>query len=147
MNTKSCPFCTKQGELLFHNETAFAMLDRFPVTRGHTLIIPKRHSESIFDLDHVEWIACIDLLKVARQRILTEEPSVTGFNIGINVGIDAGQTIDHAHIHIIPRRARDVENPLGGVRNIISGKGDYFQIPQQSSEKIGVKPANKTNTT
>lgn len=121
-----CPFCKiSQDALVLENEFAFAIDDRFPVTFGHLLVIPKRHVESYFDLTRDELNACDDLLRRARSAIISKDSSVCGFNIGINDGHAAGQTIAHCHIHLIPRRAGDTENPRGGVRGAIPGKQQY----------------------
>jgi len=95
------------------------------VTDGHTLVIPKRHAEDYFSLKKDELIACDALLRQLRVDIQHDDPLVEGFNIGINSGAVAGQTIFHCHIHLIPRKKGDVENPRGGVRHLIPGKGDY----------------------
>jgi len=110
---------------MHENEHAFAIWDGFPVTERHTLIIPKRHVDDYFALTQEELLACDALLKEAKNEILKSDPNVEGFNIGMNCGEIAGQTIFHCHIHLIPRRKGDVENPRGGVRHLIPGKGDY----------------------
>jgi len=107
------------------NDLAFAMRDGFPVTPEHSLIIPKRHVVDYFDLTPAELVACHELLVKQRTEIRTVDPVVSGFNIGINAGASAGQTIFHCHIHLIPRREGDVANPRGGVRHLMPGKGDY----------------------
>ena len=111
--------------IIAENKLAFAIRDGFPVTEGHTLVIPKRHAEDYFELTAEELLACDDLLRQIRGDILEADSGVQGFNIGMNVGAAAGQTIFHCHIHLIPRRSGDVENPRGGVRHLIPGKGDY----------------------
>lgn len=127
MSNATCPFCATDDTLLtFVNFSAIAMPDKFPVTPGHTLILPKRHVSSVFNLESLEWTDCFDLIKRMRQHIVAQDPSVTGFNIGINEGADAGQTIAHCHIHLIPRRKDDIPNPRGGVRNVIASRGDYL---------------------
>jgi ATP adenylyltransferase len=107
------------------NELAYAILDGFPVTPYHTLIIPKRHTSTYFEISRSESNACNSLINKAKKFIEKEDPEVSGFNIGINNGESAGQTIFHCHIHLIPRRKNDVEKPRGGIRNVIPGKGDY----------------------
>jgi len=107
------------------NELAFAIRDGFPVTELHTLIIPRRHVEDYFGLTSDELLACDALLRGLKSEIVRMDPMVTAFNIGMNAGLAAGQTIFHCHIHLIPRRAGDVVNPRGGVRHIIPGKGFY----------------------
>jgi diadenosine tetraphosphate (Ap4A) HIT family hydrolase len=104
---------------------AYAISDGFPVTEGHSLIIPKRHVATYFDLSRPELNACDDLLRQLKRRFQSTDESVSGFNIGMNAGASAGQTIFHCHIHLIPRRDGDVENPRGGVRHLIPGKGHY----------------------
>lgn len=109
-----CEFVKNKGYLL-ENELAFAVYDSFPVNKGHTLIIPKRHFESYFDALPEEILAMDDLVKKAK-KFLDEEYKPDGYNIGVNVGADAGQGIFHMHIHLIPRYKGDVENPRGGIR-------------------------------
>src|SRR5690554_1525941 len=122
----SCQFCNIDPSLIIlENELAFAMYDGFPVTNLHTLIIPKRHVSSYFDLSSEELLACNELVKELKMKISESDPTVTAFNVGSNIGKDAGQTIFHCHIHLIPRREGDVPNPKGGVRHIIPGKGFY----------------------
>jgi diadenosine tetraphosphate (Ap4A) HIT family hydrolase len=107
------------------NDLTYTIRDGFPVTPLHTLIIPKRHAVDYFDLTKKELLACDELLKKIKQDIQAEDASVDGFNIGMNAGLSAGQTVFHCHIHLIPRRTGDVENPCGGVRHTIPGKGFY----------------------
>jgi diadenosine tetraphosphate (Ap4A) HIT family hydrolase len=121
-----CPFCSLGDECIIdQNERAVAIRDRFPVTPLHTLIIPRRHVSSCVDLTEEEVTACHRLLIRIRERILSQDDTVGGFNVGINLGAVAGQTIWHCHIHLIPRREGDVINARGGVRHIIPGKGCY----------------------
>ncbi|MGA8146770.1 MAG: HIT family protein [Gallionellaceae bacterium] len=121
-----CPFCEiPPHSLILENGFAFAIRDRFPVTHLHTLVIPKRHVIDYFWLDQNEREACNQLMQDLRIRILEEDPNVGGFNIGVNAGEVAGQTIFHCHIHLIPRRRGDVRDPRGGVRHLIKGKGYY----------------------
>lgn len=122
----NCLFCLIPPErIVSSNELAYVIRDGYPVTPLHSLVIPKRHVETFFDLTEQEIKACNELLHSTRDSILLEDPSVTGFNIGMNAGEDAGQTIFHCHTHLIPRRKGDVENPRGGVRHLIPGKGYY----------------------
>lgn len=122
----SCPFCELPPErIVSANELALAFRDGFPVTEHHTLIIPKRHVSDYFDLFQPERNALQALMEEQRSLILRIDPSVTGFNIGINAGVDAGQTIFHCHMHLIPRRNGDVEEPRGGVRGVIPAKQKY----------------------
>jgi diadenosine tetraphosphate (Ap4A) HIT family hydrolase/5-methylcytosine-specific restriction endonuclease McrA len=121
-----CLFCTIPADrILLENELAYAIADGFPVTEKHCLIIPKRHAADYFALHQAEVNACNALLHTLRSKILAEDDSVTAFNVGMNNGADAGQTIFHCHIHLIPRRKNDVERPRGGVRHLIPGKGEY----------------------
>jgi diadenosine tetraphosphate (Ap4A) HIT family hydrolase len=126
MKNMECLFCEVEEERkTTSNEFAYSIRDGFPVTDLHTLIIPRRHVETYFDLSRDELLACDDLLRKLADRIKEEDPTVEGFNIGINAGAVAGQTIFHCHIHLIPRRNGDVDNPRGGVRHLIPGKGYY----------------------
>ena len=121
-----CLFCTIPADrIIKENDLAFAMRDGFPVTEYHTLIIPKRHAETYFDMTREEKEACDELMTKLRSEILELDSSVTGFNIGMNAGLSAGQTIFHCHIHLIPRRDDDVEQPRGGVRGVIPHKQSY----------------------
>ena len=121
-----CIFCEMPSErVIAENELAYAILDAFSVTEGHTLIIPKRHVSDFFSLYQPERNAMQRLLEEQRQNILNADSTVTGFNIGNNVGEDAGQTVMHCHTHLIPRRRGDVEEPRGGVRGVIAEKQNY----------------------
>ena len=121
-----CLFCNILKErIISENEYAFAIRDNFPVTELHTLVIPKRHVEDYFDLTKDELLACDSLLHSIRDEILINDENVEGFNIGMNSGLVAGQSIFHCHIHLIPRRHGDVDNPKGGVRHVIPEKGNY----------------------
>ena len=125
MGDKPCIFCASDLMAVCQNDVAIATLDNYPVTDYHTLIIPRRHVSSFFELTKNEQQGCLDLLLLARTQLLLDDPSITGFNVGINDGIDAGQTIMHCHIHLIPRRKNDVKTPSGGIRHVIPEKGDY----------------------
>lgn len=114
-----------RDRVILENQLAYAIRDGFPVTDLHTLVIPKRHTATYFDLTSQELLACDELLRSLREQILAQDPLVQGFNIGLNAGAAAGQTIFHCHFHLIPRRVGDVENPRGGVRHLIPGKGYY----------------------
>ena len=104
---------------------AVAIRDGFPVTPMHSLVIPKRHVATYFDLSRSEFNACDSLIKEQRAESMGADIAVEGFNIGMNAGEVAGQTVFHCHIHLIPRRRGDVESPMGGVRHLIPGKGHY----------------------
>jgi len=121
-----CPFCGVPKErVICENELAYAIRDAFPVTPLHTLVIPKRHLSDVFDLSRPEMNAYNELLRLAKKQIQEAAPEVCAFNVGINNGEAAGQTVEHCHVHLIPRRQGDVENPKGGIRNLIPGKGPY----------------------
>lgn len=121
-----CPFCELPPErIVSENELALAFRDGFPVTEHHTLIIPKRHVSDYFELFQPERNAMQLLMEEQRSLILEMDPTVSGFNVGINAGADAGQTIFHCHMHLIPRRKGDVEEPRGGVRGVIPAKQKY----------------------
>ena len=121
-----CLFCNiNESGLAEENDLAYASYDSFPVTDMHCLIIPKRHVKDYFDLTDEEIIACNMLIKNIKKEIESKDPNVKGFNIGTNAGKISGQSILHCHIHLIPRREGDVENPQGGVRSVIPSKQHY----------------------
>ena len=121
-----CIFCKiRKEELQFENQLAYSSVDSYPVTELHSLIFPKRHIETYFDLTKKEIQACNDLILKTKEKILKQDSSIKGFNIGTNAGKFAGQSIMHCHIHLIPRREGDVENPQGGVRSVIPNKQHY----------------------
>ena len=123
---KTCIFCNPiLSEIVLDDVLVYARKDKHPVTSMHTLIIPKRHVESYFLLDHSEINAVHKILRVMKEKIEMKDESVSAFNIGINSGADAGQSIAHLHIHLIPRRKGDVDNPQGGVRGVIPRKQHY----------------------
>jgi len=129
MTSNSCLFCDLQlndrKRIIAENELAYAVHDGFPVTEGHTLLIPKRHVADYFGLVQAE-VHAINRLMTEQKKLLQEaDQTIEGFNIGMNCGEVAGQTIFHCHIHLIPRRRGDVENPRGGIRHVIPGKGCY----------------------
>lgn len=122
----NCPFCNpdSERELIVESATAYAIYDKFPVNDGHALIIPKRHIENYFDLTFKEQAACMFMLNKVKEIIL-DRFKPDGFNVGINVGEKAGQSVNHVHIHLIPRYNGDVEEPRGGVRGVIPNKQKY----------------------
>lgn len=124
---RDCPFCPVNvaEKIIASHATVFAIDDTCPVTEGHSLIIPRRHVPDYFSMSSTEKEDADALIHILREQILERDPSVTGFNIGINNGPSAGQTIFHVHIHLIPRRDGDVPNPSGGVRGVIPGKMHY----------------------
>jgi len=123
---ETCPFCNPEPEreLIVESGTAYSMYDKYPVNPGHALIIPKRHCDDFFSLSFKEQSACLLMLNVVKQKI-SERFNPDGFNVGINVGEKAGQTIHHVHIHLIPRYQGDVDNPTGGVRSVIPDRREY----------------------
>ena len=119
---QDCRFCTAiASRIIASNDLAIAVRDMFPATPLHSLVIPRRHVVDFFGLTPEEREACAELLQQLRQDILAEDPKVEGFNIGMNVGEVAGQTLFHSHIHLIPRRRGDSPNPRGGVRLVVPG--------------------------
>ena len=122
----NCIFCRcSENKVLIENDFAYAIEDSFPVTKHHSLIIPRRHFDDVFELSGNELSAIYDLIKVRKNEIKKIDPDVTGFNIGVNSGSSAGQTIFHCHFHLIPRRNGDIENPKGGVRGVIPHRMHY----------------------
>ena len=123
---EGCLFCEIQKERILDEDNLFYVIrDGFPVTDLHTLVIPKRHVETYFDLYQPELNSCNRMIQKFKQQIEKEDESVKGFNIGINNGEVSGQTIFHCHVHLIPRREGDVKNPRGGVRGVIPNKQEY----------------------
>jgi diadenosine tetraphosphate (Ap4A) HIT family hydrolase len=123
-----CLFCNINSKyLIFDNEFAFASFDSYPVSKYHSLIVPKRHILDYFELTNDELLACNDLIKKIKKKIQNEDKTVDGFNIGTNSGVVAGQSIMHCHLHLIPRRKGDVDNPQGGVRGVIPSKQHYIR--------------------
>ena len=124
--TKPCPFCTLPPERIAEsNETGVVIADGFPISPGHTLIIPHRHAASFFELEPGEREGLLTLLDRAKVK-LDRERHPAGYNIGINDGAAAGQTVPHLHIHLIPRYDGDQRDPRGGVRWIFPEKADYW---------------------
>jgi len=133
---QGCIFCDVTPErIVLQNELCFVVADKFPVTPGHTLIIPKRHVADYFDLGQPELNAVHLLLEQLKRQLRESDPMVKGFNVGINCGETAGQTVLHCHIHLIPRREGDVENPAGGIRHLIPGKGNYSNNSHEDSAR------------
>jgi diadenosine tetraphosphate (Ap4A) HIT family hydrolase len=121
-----CLFCNPKVSGVAHeNDLAYASYDSYPVSDQHCLIIPKRHIVDYFELSNEELISCNDLIKIVKNEILNKDQTVKAFNIGTNAGKESGQSIMHCHIHVIPRREGDVENPQGGVRSVIPKKQHY----------------------
>lgn len=125
--TKPCPFCTLPLErIIDSNDLALVIRDGYPVSPGHTLVIPKRHIGSWFEITQAEQQALLDLLAKAKV-VLEAEFKPNGYNIGINDGPTAGQTVPHLHMHLIPRYNGDQKDPRGGVRWIIPEKAKYWE--------------------
>jgi diadenosine tetraphosphate (Ap4A) HIT family hydrolase len=125
--TASCPFCGLPRDRVLHErETALAIRDGFPVSPGHTLVIPKRHVASFFEVSDEERDELMQLLTQARND-LDRQFRPAGYNIGINDGVVAGQTVPHLHIHLIPRYPGDREDPRGGVRWVLPDKAAYWK--------------------
>ncbi|TIU44220.1 HIT family protein [Mesorhizobium sp. WSM3873] len=108
------------------NSLAFAIADAYPVSEGHTLVVPKRRTTSTAELSPEELLACFELIELQKRKLASEN-GAQGFNIGVNEGPIAGQTVEQLHFHLIPRYPGDVTDPVGGVRNIFPGKGDYLR--------------------
>lgn len=124
----ACPFCQRidAGQAVLSNTLAAAFPDGFPLSAGHTLVVPRRHVASYFDLSPAEQQAMWQLVAHMQERI-GRDHQPAGFNVGINVGEAAGQTVGHAHIHVIPRYRGDVEDPRGGVRWVLPDKAAYWK--------------------
>jgi len=128
--TKQCIFCQIVEDdiskrVILENDMALVIRDGFPISPGHSLIIPKRHTTSFFETSKEEQVALLDLIRQAKSAI-EQEFSPDAFNIGINDGPAAGQTVSHLHIHLIPRYQGDIADPRGGVRWVIPDKADYW---------------------
>ena len=121
--SQNCPFCHPDG-ILLENALAYAKPDKYPVNPGHLLIIPKRHVADFFRTTEAEKTALLSLLDEAKHY-LDGKHAPAGYNVGINVGEAAGQTIMHVHLHLIPRYRGDIENPRGGVRGVIPAQQNY----------------------
>ena len=119
----ACVFCNVRAPIA-ENELAFAIFDRYPVSPGHVLILPKRHVESFFDTTSDERAAMLSLLNEWKQHT-DRKLAPDGYNVGVNIGVAAGQTVMHVHMHLIPRFTGDIQNPRGGVRGVIPAKQDY----------------------
>ena len=123
-----CLFCNiSNNDLELENELAYASYDTYPVSKYHALIVPKRHVENYFELNNEEVLACDALLKKLKKKLEIIDGTIEGFNVGSNSGKTAGQSINHCHIHLIPRRSGDVDNPQGGVRSVIASKQHYVR--------------------
>ena len=126
MSENDCPFCTLPTDrILSESDYTLTIRDGYPVSKGHTLIIPKRHVQSFFELQAIEKAAVLQALDEAKEA-LDREFSPDGYNIGINDGEAAGQTVMHLHLHLIPRYKGDTEDPRGGVRWVFPEKAKYW---------------------
>lgn len=139
MSGSDCPFCSIPAERVFHRgQHIFAIWDAFAVSDGHALLIPNRHVATWFDASDAERAELMAACDIAREAIVRRRqdagmPSPDGFNIGINVGEAAGQTVFHLHVHVIPRYRGDVPDPRGGVRHVIPSKANYLAAPRLPS--------------
>jgi diadenosine tetraphosphate (Ap4A) HIT family hydrolase len=125
MESVKCPFCNPPAdEIVVKNDLCYARWDKFPVSKGHLLVIPFRHTPDFFSMTDAERRATVDLIGECK-KIIEETFQPDGYNIGFNVGEAGGQTVMHCHCHVIPRYAGDVENPRGGVRGVVPGKRGY----------------------
>jgi diadenosine tetraphosphate (Ap4A) HIT family hydrolase len=124
-----CPFCdTASLATVWSSPLSLAFADRFPVSPGHTLIIPRRHVASWFDATRDEQMDLMDAVDVLKRELDAQlNPKPDGYNVGINAGEAAGQTVMYLHVHLIPRYHGDVEDPRGGVRYVIPAKGNYLR--------------------
>jgi diadenosine tetraphosphate (Ap4A) HIT family hydrolase len=124
---QDCPFCFPQIEsaIIESFGSVVAVKDKYPASDGHLLVITKRHITDIFTMTETEKQDALKLIMILKEKIMRDDPSVTGFNVGMNCGASAGQTIMHAHIHLIPRRDGDVSNPEGGIRGAIPHRMSY----------------------
>jgi len=123
----TCPFCTRVegGDLAASSDLAAAFPDAYPVSPGHSLVVPRRHVADLFALSVDELRSVWDLVAEVRRR-LEAERRPDGFNVGVNAGAAAGQTVEHAHVHVIPRYLGDVADPRGGVRWVVPAKARYW---------------------
>jgi len=122
-----CPFCqcAASNRMVVEYGSVFAIYDKYPVTEGHHLVVTKKHVADYFAMSYNEKRDAEALLSLLKRQMLEDDPSVQGFNVGMNCGQVAGQTVMHAHIHLIPRRVGDVEDPRGGVRGCVPEKMGY----------------------
>jgi diadenosine tetraphosphate (Ap4A) HIT family hydrolase len=128
VNDSDCPFCKLINEVsadVHRYGTVVVFPDFYPVTQGHLLVVPSRHITDLFEMDRIEVRDLIFALKKSRSKLLGEDTSIVGFNVGVNIGEAAGQTVAHAHLHLIPRRHGDTARPAGGVRAVIPSRKLY----------------------
>ena len=121
-----CPFCkTTKNQYLIEGEYSYAKFDGYPISKGHVLIISKEHISNYFELSEIVQKDMMNLVSKVK-KLLDSKYETADYNVGINCGYLAGQTIDHVHIHLIPRRKGDVEDPRGGVRWVLPEKAKYW---------------------
>ena len=126
MEKNNCIFCSKEKlNIIYEDDVFYVIRDAYPVTKDHTLIILNEHNKTYFDLRDKDYVQLNNIIKFQKESLLEKDNSITGFNIGINQGETAGQTVMHLHIHLIPRRKGDIEDPRGGVRGVIPFKQKY----------------------
>ena len=126
MEKNNCIFCSKEKlNIIYEDDVFYVIRDAYPVTKDHTLIILNEHNKTYFDLRDKDYVQLNNIIKFQKESLLEKDNSITGFNIGINQGETAGQTVMHLHIHLIPRRKGDIEDPRGGVRGVIPSKQKY----------------------
>lgn len=128
--SSTCPFCDRiaRGDLLLTSPLAAAFADGYPISPGHTLVVPRRHEADFFALSHDEQAAVWRLAAAVRAHLDAARPA-DGYNVGLNAGAAAGQTVLHAHVHVVPRFAGDVQDPRGGVRWVVPDKARYWSEP------------------
>ena len=133
----SCPYChdLEAGQdIVFENKTFFVRWDKYPVTEGHLLVIPKRHILSFAEIREAEGRDMLEAIKAAmnvtKQKVFTD-----AWNVGVNDGVASGQTIEHTHIHVIPRKPGDVEDPRGGIRRVLPDKSDYWTASELAANE------------
>jgi diadenosine tetraphosphate (Ap4A) HIT family hydrolase len=122
-----CRFCPDnlRDRIVEEYHTVWAFKDRYPVSDGHMLVVPKRHTIDWFSMTGAERRDADALIRILKKRLMAIDPTISGLNLGMNCGKSAGQTIFHAHIHLIPRRDGDTPNPMGGVRGVIPDRMSY----------------------
>lgn len=125
MSIRECPFCGNTSEIIAENAVGYAILDGFPVSKGHCLVIPRKHVPGFFDLSYKDQSELWRLVSEVRE-ILSERYEPDGFNVGLNDGDVAGQTVMHSHVHVIPRYKDDLADPRGGVRWVLPESANYW---------------------
>ncbi|NLF68863.1 MAG: DEAD/DEAH box helicase family protein [Candidatus Anammoximicrobium sp.] len=144
MTADACPFCNiPEDRVFYRGRLVTAMWDAFPVSPGHALLVPCRHVATWFEATADEQQELLHAIEVARDAITKAYPVPDGFNIGVNVGEAAGQTVFHLHVHVIPRYKGDVPDPTGGVRGVIPGKANYRRGPTAQDRLLGQAPHHR----